>query len=105
MYCASPAKTAGSTLTATSRPSLRSRARYTSPMPPAPSGERISYGPSLVPADKLMVLVIISEAQELRLIRTCRSPGNSAIEQVFFADLQEWLQALLQLLLNLARMV
>jgi len=29
--------------------SLVSRARYTSPMPPAPTGEAISYGPSLVP--------------------------------------------------------
>jgi hypothetical protein len=33
----SAAKIAGSTLTATSRPSFSSRARYTSPMPPAPS--------------------------------------------------------------------
>src|ERR1700691_2876281 len=40
----------GRTLIATSRPSRVSRARYTSPMPPAPSGVRISYGPILVPA-------------------------------------------------------
>ena len=33
---------AGRTLTATSRPSCASRARYTSPIPPAPSGARIS---------------------------------------------------------------
>src|SRR5215472_2846771 len=39
----------GRTLTATSRPRRVSRARYTSPIPPAPSGESISYGPSLVP--------------------------------------------------------
>ena len=32
----------GSTFTATSRLSFESRARYTSPIPPAPSGERIS---------------------------------------------------------------
>jgi hypothetical protein len=44
------ANPSGRTLMATSRPSLVSRARYTSPMPPAPSGARISYGPSLVPA-------------------------------------------------------
>jgi hypothetical protein len=42
-------KLAGSTLIATSRSRRVSRARYTSPMPPAPSGETISYGPSLVP--------------------------------------------------------
>jgi hypothetical protein len=35
-----------STLMATSRLSLGSRARYTSPMPPAPTGPRISDGPS-----------------------------------------------------------
>jgi hypothetical protein len=33
---------------ATVRSSRVSRARYTSPIPPAPSGARISYGPSLV---------------------------------------------------------
>src|SRR5262245_52456459 len=33
------------TLIATSRSSRVSRARYTSPIPPAPSGPRISYGP------------------------------------------------------------
>src|SRR5215470_17894418 len=36
---------------ATKRPSLESRARYTSPIPPAPSGETISYGPNRVPAE------------------------------------------------------
>ena len=39
---ASAASDCGSTLTATSRSSFVSRARYTSPIPPAPSGERIS---------------------------------------------------------------
>src|SRR6476659_2246863 len=39
------AKSSGRTFTATSRPRRESRARYTSPIPPAPSGERISYGP------------------------------------------------------------
>ena len=39
----------GSTLIATSRPSLVSRARYTSPMPPAPIAAAISYGPSFAP--------------------------------------------------------
>jgi hypothetical protein len=40
----------GRTLMATSRPSRVSRARYTSPIPPAPTGETISYGPSRAPA-------------------------------------------------------
>ena len=43
------AKTSRRTLMATSRPSRVSRARYTSPIPPAPS-PRISYAPSRVPA-------------------------------------------------------
>ncbi len=37
------------TLTAMSRCSRSSRARYTSPIPPCPSGSRISYGPRRVP--------------------------------------------------------
>jgi hypothetical protein len=37
---------------ATKRFSRVSRARYTSPMPPAPRAVTISYGPSLVPADR-----------------------------------------------------
>src|SRR5438034_3788373 len=40
---------AGRVLIATQRSRRTSLARYTSPMPPAPSGETISYGPSLVP--------------------------------------------------------
>jgi hypothetical protein len=39
----------GKTLIATSRPSRESRARYTSPMPPAPTRDFTSYSPSLVP--------------------------------------------------------
>ena len=38
------------TLMATSRSRRESFARYTSPIPPAPIGARISYGPSLAPA-------------------------------------------------------
>ncbi len=44
------ASASGSTLIATSRPSRVSRARYTSPIPPAPASDNISYGPSLAPA-------------------------------------------------------
>src|SRR5262245_2257329 len=40
----------GSTLMATSRSSRVSRARYTSPMPPEPSGAMLSDGPSRVEA-------------------------------------------------------
>src|SRR5215510_12944206 len=41
----------GSTFSATSRPSLESLARYTSPIPPAPSGAITSYGPNRLPAE------------------------------------------------------
>src|SRR5215813_5879931 len=43
-YCA------GRILMATVRSRRVSLARYTSPIPPAPSGPTISYGPSFVPA-------------------------------------------------------
>src|SRR5215469_14799448 len=46
------ARAEGSTLIATSRSSLVSRARYTSPIPPAPIGARISYGPNFSPAER-----------------------------------------------------
>src|SRR4030095_7565004 len=42
-------KLSGRTLTATSRPSRVSRARYTSPIPPAPRRESSSYGPKRFP--------------------------------------------------------
>src|SRR5882762_4154399 len=45
---------AGKILMATVRSSLVSRARYTSPIPPAPSGDSISYGPSLLPEVRAM---------------------------------------------------
>src|SRR5262245_22238251 len=44
----------GRTLTATARSSRVSRARYTSPIPPAPIAETISYGPSFEPAASVM---------------------------------------------------
>src|SRR5438093_9129974 len=43
------AKSGGSILMATLRSSRVSRARYTSPIPPAPIGATISYGPRRVP--------------------------------------------------------
>src|ERR1022692_550735 len=48
------ARCPGNTLMATCRPSLVSLARYTSPIPPAPMAERISYGPSLSPDERGM---------------------------------------------------
>src|SRR5437773_7876144 len=43
------AKSAGRILMATARSSRVSRARYTSPIPPAPMGATISYGPRRLP--------------------------------------------------------
>src|SRR5262245_56479797 len=45
----SRANASGSTFSATSLARFVSRARYTSPMPPLPISETISYGPSLCP--------------------------------------------------------
>src|SRR6188508_756702 len=47
----------GSTLSATSRPRRQSRARYTSPMPPAPSEVTISYLPSRAPEENGMARI------------------------------------------------
>src|SRR6266567_5824017 len=44
----------GKVFTATSRRKRASRARYTSPIPPAPKRDKISYGPSLVPETSAM---------------------------------------------------
>ena len=51
----------GRTLMATSRPSRVSRARYTSPIPPAPMGPEISYGPSRAPDSRRMCTTRITE--------------------------------------------
>src|SRR5262245_13542353 len=56
-------KCAGRTLTATVRSRRVSRALYTSPMPPAPIGDRTSYGPSREPADR--VIYFLSSAVQL----------------------------------------
>src|SRR5258708_19184619 len=48
------------TLMATSRLRRGSRARYTSPIPPAPMGLRISYGPSFVPTESCMKEIQLS---------------------------------------------
>src|SRR5438477_776269 len=48
----------GSTLIATARPSRVSRARYTSPIPPAPSAPTISYGPRRDPTARTIPPII-----------------------------------------------
>jgi hypothetical protein len=58
------------TLIATSRFSRESWARYTSPMPPAPMGAAISYGPSLSPAESGMCLPELSLADQ-KVDREC----------------------------------
>src|SRR6185295_4269208 len=57
LSCRDPgANCVGSTFIATSRSSRWSLARYTSPMPPAPMPDRISYGPSRVPGSRCTCL-------------------------------------------------
>src|ERR1051325_11616807 len=63
---ASAARCGGRILIATSRPSRVSLARHTSPMPPAPSGARISKGPRRSPArnaerSRMLVAAMIAE--------------------------------------------
>src|SRR6185295_4137187 len=49
MRSGSRANASGRILSATSRPNAVSRARYTSPIPPAPIAARISYAPRRAP--------------------------------------------------------
>src|SRR5678815_6078998 len=63
----------GSTLLATMRSSRVSRAQYTSPIPPAPIGSRISYGPSRVPG-----LRLTSGADYRRASGNQSRPGDEA---------------------------
>src|ERR1700730_11150008 len=64
----------GRILIATVRSRRVSRARYTSPIPPAPSGATIWYGPSLVPWAR----VIGGQNYNLREHRTTPSPPLAA---------------------------
>src|ERR1700734_3584746 len=57
MACAPGNDSLGRSFSATSRPNRASFARYTSPIPPAPSGATISYGPSFVPAFSTIEIV------------------------------------------------
>src|SRR5689334_17416119 len=70
---ASLAKVSGNSLMATSRFSLVSRARYTSPIPPAPSADRISYGPICEPAASDIGVLILHQRE---LCTYTQIPGN-----------------------------
>src|SRR5215472_135941 len=50
----SEVRNSGRILIATSRSNRVSRARYTSPIPPAPRGERISYCPRIAPGARVI---------------------------------------------------
>src|ERR1700693_3888692 len=65
----------GRTLIATVRSSRVSRARYTSPIPPAPIAETISYGPSREPAFRDTLAEIIG--------RSCPYPRSDRVPSVY----------------------
>src|ERR1035438_340821 len=72
---------AGSTLMATSRPRRGSRARKTSPMPPAPMGERISYAPSFVPGESGIRLIQFSVADQ-KAVKSCVTAYSDTTFQI-----------------------
>src|SRR3981081_2654171 len=76
-----------STLIATVRSSRVSRARYTSPIPPAPSGAAISYGPSLLPAASVMSRLSLHFGGPVQNDRQGRRVGfvESCIDQKLLA--------------------
>src|SRR5215469_10254190 len=78
----SRAKDCGRIFSATSRPRRVSRARYTSPIPPAPSGPTTSYGPSLVPGTSAMIGRDYNPVGFPRHLRWlyCPTTGNPEVE-------------------------
>jgi len=64
---------------AMSRLSFVSRARYTSPMPPAPNGDRISYAPRRAPGAKDMTVWIIAVETVRRSWFDVRRAGSSFV--------------------------
>src|SRR5262249_5789177 len=85
---ASWATASGRILIATSRDSLVSRARYTSPMPPAPSGAVISYAPRREPAVSVMKRDDYTDRKPLqpratRKRQACRSIYFGIVETQF----------------------
>jgi hypothetical protein len=69
----------GRTLTATVRSRRVSKARYTSPIPPAPSGPTISYGPSFVPGGSVMSARIIALEQPREVSSNRLTPPRSPL--------------------------
>lgn len=65
LRAASEENCAGKILIATVRPRRVSRARYTSPIPPAPSGETISYGPRIAPRVRATVVKLYLPKQNV----------------------------------------
>ena len=80
LNCASSRKPGGRILMATLRSSRVSRAFQTSPIPPAPTRETISYGPRRVPAETTVMSVgparIIPHAGSRRAPEQLRSPSS-----------------------------
>src|SRR5450432_991613 len=79
-------------LTATVRSNRVSSARYTSPIPPAPSGDWISYGPSFVPAVRAIRVAQLYTADRHRpflnlpipnLTSTVLTPGLGLVSPAF----------------------
>src|SRR5690348_14619590 len=66
----------GRTLMAASRSSRVSLARYTSPIPPAPIGARITYGPILSPAESGISRIQFSVADQQQLCLDHGLPAN-----------------------------
>src|SRR3954467_12736083 len=64
-------------LTATVRLRRVSRARYTSPIPPEPTSERISYGPSSLPAESVTFFVAGVSTSYLAIARVDNRPTPS----------------------------
>jgi hypothetical protein len=63
---------------ATSRPTPVSRARETSPIPPAPMAERISYGPKRTPGRKDNGLRWLDYTLEVGEYAPCMSATSAA---------------------------
>src|SRR5438045_4156207 len=83
------------TLIATVRSRRVSRALYTSPMPPAPIAERISYGPSLEPEERAICAAETSLTNKNRLRNESRA-NRRELAPVFMQTLGRLRNAVLQ---------
>src|SRR5713226_1233349 len=77
-------KAAGRILIATLRSRRASRARYTSPIPPAPRGAMISYGPSLAPEVRTIPNTIIFPRKGLAVGLTILDESSAISETIGF---------------------